>query len=95
MTAKAERRMTFGTYFNAFPASYWRRWTDVRTVRLVMRVSGQGTIIVNRSTAKGFVQRAETQMVDTDEVQTLTFDLPLKPFIDGGWYWFDLEAGDA
>jgi galactofuranosylgalactofuranosylrhamnosyl-N-acetylglucosaminyl-diphospho-decaprenol beta-1,5/1,6-galactofuranosyltransferase len=25
----------------------------------------------------------------------LQFDLPLKPFIDGGWYWFDLEAGDA
>ncbi len=21
-------------------------------------------------------------------------DLPLKPFIDGGWYWFDLEGGD-
>ena len=23
-----------------------------------------------------------------------SFDLPLKPFIDGGWYWFDLEAGE-
>src|SRR5262245_1206573 len=29
---KPERRMTFGTYFNAFPASYWRRWTDVESV---------------------------------------------------------------
>ncbi len=22
-------RLSFGTYFNAFPASYWRRWTVV------------------------------------------------------------------
>ena len=21
-------RLSFGTYFNAFPASYWRRWID-------------------------------------------------------------------
>ena len=21
-------RLSFGTYFNAFPARYWRRWTD-------------------------------------------------------------------
>ncbi len=26
--AESGRRITFGTYFNAFPASYWRRWTD-------------------------------------------------------------------
>jgi galactofuranosylgalactofuranosylrhamnosyl-N-acetylglucosaminyl-diphospho-decaprenol beta-1,5/1,6-galactofuranosyltransferase len=26
------RRITFGTYFNAFPASYWRRWTIFDTV---------------------------------------------------------------
>ena len=24
-----DRRVSFGTYFNAFPASYWRRWTTV------------------------------------------------------------------
>jgi galactofuranosylgalactofuranosylrhamnosyl-N-acetylglucosaminyl-diphospho-decaprenol beta-1,5/1,6-galactofuranosyltransferase len=23
------RRVSFATYFNAFPASYWRRWTKV------------------------------------------------------------------
>ena len=26
---------------------------------------------------------------------TVTLDLTLNPFIDGGWYWFDLEAGDG
>ncbi len=93
-TVKPERRLTFGTYFNAFPASYWRRWTPLETVRLTMRVAGQGSVIVYRSTAKGHVQRADSAAVDSREPVTLEFDLSLKPFIDGGWYWFDIEAGD-
>ena len=93
--AKPERRVTFGTYFNAFPASYWRRWTPVESVRLVMRVWGDGAVTVYRSTAKGFVQRAESVTIDGSDVQTIVFDLPLKPFIDGGWYWFDLEAAES
>jgi galactofuranosylgalactofuranosylrhamnosyl-N-acetylglucosaminyl-diphospho-decaprenol beta-1,5/1,6-galactofuranosyltransferase len=92
-TALPERRLTFGTYFNAFPAGYWRRWTDLQQVRLVATVSGQGTLIVYRSTAKGHVLRAESAHVDSTEQTTVEFDLPLKPFIDGGWYWFDIEAG--
>jgi galactofuranosylgalactofuranosylrhamnosyl-N-acetylglucosaminyl-diphospho-decaprenol beta-1,5/1,6-galactofuranosyltransferase len=90
---RPERRLTFGTYFNAFPASYWRRWTPFETVRLVMRVSGQGRVVVSRSTAKGHVQRADSAVFDSADIETLVFDLPLKPFIDGGWYWFDLQAG--
>jgi galactofuranosylgalactofuranosylrhamnosyl-N-acetylglucosaminyl-diphospho-decaprenol beta-1,5/1,6-galactofuranosyltransferase len=92
---KPERRLTFGTYFNAFPASYWRRWTDFSSVRLVMTVSGSGTVIVYRSTSKGHIQRADSGIVNSSELRTLVFDLPLKPFIDGGWYWFDLEAGES
>lgn len=89
----AEKRLTFGTYFNAFPASYWRRWTNFPSVRLQVEVSGQGTLSVYRSTSKGHVQREASEHFDTLEPATLTFDLPLKPFIDGGWYWFDVEAG--
>jgi len=91
---RPEKRMTFGTYFNAFPAAYWRRWTDFESIRLVMRVRGSGSVIVYRSTAKGHVQRAESSLLATNETTTISFDLPLKPFIDGGWYWFDLEAAD-
>lgn len=91
---KPEKRMTFGTYFNAFAASYWRRWTEFEQVRLVMRVSGTGSVVVYRSTAKGHVQRADSAVISTNEPTTIVFDLPLKPFIDGGWYWFDLEAAD-
>lgn len=94
-TVRAEKRITLGTYFNAFPAAYWRRWTDFQSVRLVMRVSGQGRVIVSRSTAKGHVQRADSAIVDNPQSQTLTFDLTLQPFIDGGWYWFDIEAGEG
>jgi galactofuranosylgalactofuranosylrhamnosyl-N-acetylglucosaminyl-diphospho-decaprenol beta-1,5/1,6-galactofuranosyltransferase len=89
----AERRLTFGTYFNAFPAGYWRRWTSFPTVRLEVTVRGEGALTVYRSTAKGHVQRADGVSFDTSEAKTYTFDLPLKPFIDGGWYWFDVEAG--
>ncbi len=31
----------------------------------------------------------------TPETATFSFDLPLKPFIDGGWYWYDVFAGDT
>ena len=89
------RRITFGTYFNAFPASYWRRWSEYRSVRLEARLRGQGTLIVYRSTARGHVLRADSVHVGSDTPTTVTLDLTLNPFIDGGWYWFDLEAGDG
>lgn len=90
----AEKRLTFGTYFNAFPAGYWRRWTTFSSVRLNVSVKGQGTLSVYRSTAKGHTQRAASVTFDNAEPTTFTFDLELKPFIDGGWYWFDVEAGE-
>ena len=93
--AEKGRRITFGTYFNAFPASYWRRWTEHRSVRLVLRARGEGALIVYRSTARGQVLRADSIPLDSDQAITVTRDLTLDPFIDGGWYWFDLEAGDG
>ena len=92
--AEKGRRITFGTYFNAFPASYWRRWTEHRSVRLVLQVRGEGALIIYRSTARGQVLRADSIPIDTEQPITISRDLPLDPFIDGGWYWFDLEAGD-
>jgi galactofuranosylgalactofuranosylrhamnosyl-N-acetylglucosaminyl-diphospho-decaprenol beta-1,5/1,6-galactofuranosyltransferase len=90
-----ERRLTFATYFNAFPASYWRRWTDVRNVRLTVKARGEGSIVVYRSTSKGHILRAASDYIEGDHLQVLDFELTLEPFIDGGWYWFDLEAGAA
>ncbi|MGP4031330.1 glycosyltransferase [Pseudarthrobacter sp. 1C304] len=90
MRVRSGEQISFGTYFNAFPASYWRRWTSVRDIRLVVRTTGTGTVTVYKSNARGSVQRVDGVHVDGDS--TSVFELSLKPFGDGGWYWFDLAA---
>ena len=87
------RRVSFATYFNAFPASYWRRWTTVESVTLRIRLAGESKIVLYRSTAKGFSHPVETISVDADVPETIQRTLSLAPFIDGGWYWFDIIAG--
>jgi galactofuranosylgalactofuranosylrhamnosyl-N-acetylglucosaminyl-diphospho-decaprenol beta-1,5/1,6-galactofuranosyltransferase len=87
------RRVSFATYFNAFPASYWRRWTTVDSVTLRVRLAGESTIVLYRSTARGFSHPVETIAIQSDEPQTIERSLPLRPFMDGGWYWFDIVAG--
>jgi galactofuranosylgalactofuranosylrhamnosyl-N-acetylglucosaminyl-diphospho-decaprenol beta-1,5/1,6-galactofuranosyltransferase len=88
----AGRRVSFGTYFNALPASYWQHWTAVREVRLVVRTSGPATILVYRSNGSGVRQRIETREVDG--AATSTFDLVLDQYSDGGWIWFDVVADE-
>jgi len=89
----AGRRVSFGTYFNAFPASYWRRWTTIESVTLRVRLAGESTIVLYRSTGKGHCYPVETIRTESDEPETIERTLPLNPFIDGGWYWFDIVAG--
>ncbi|HTV99591.1 MAG TPA: glycosyltransferase [Streptosporangiaceae bacterium] len=89
----AGRRVSFGTYFNAFPASYWRRWTSLQHVTLRIRLAGESTVILYRSTARGFSYPIETISIPSDEVTSVERTLPLVPFIDGGWYWFDIIGG--
>src|SRR6476620_96034 len=87
----AFRRVSFGTYFNAFPASYWRAHTDVTGVRLTVAVDAPATVVISRSTARGTSNRVESITVDADTPADVV--LPLANFGDGGWYWFDLVAG--
>lgn len=87
------RRVSFGTYFNAFPASYWRRWSILGSVTLRLRLTGEAMIVIYRSSAKGHSQPIEMISVDAEEVATVERSLSLRPFIDGGWYWFDIVAG--
>jgi len=91
----AGRRVSFATYFNAFPASYWRRYTTVDSVTLRIRLAGQSKIVLYRSTARGFSHPVETIDVESDQPEVIQRTLPLSPFIDGGWYWFDIIAGDG
>ncbi|MFS2240940.1 glycosyltransferase [Microbacterium sp. OR16] len=87
----AHRRVSLSTYFNAFPASYWQHWTRVRSVRLVATVEGRGLISVYKSSARG---RASALASKSFADETVTFELPITSFIDGGSYWFDLASGD-
>lgn len=87
-------RVSFATYFNAFPASYWRRWTVVSEVTLNVKVSGaQATVIVYRSMPDGRAQRVDDAVFDGADTQEVSFELSLGTFADGGWYWFDIVAG--
>ena len=90
-SVRSGERVSFGTYFNAFPASYWRRWTTVDKVRLQVRTQGAGSVIVYKSNARGSLQRVDTRRVEG--ISESHFELSLAPFGDGGWYWFDLLAG--
>src|SRR5215216_6565728 len=38
----AESEVSFSTYFNALPASYWRRWSILRSVVLRAELIGTG-----------------------------------------------------
>ncbi|MGI5166809.1 glycosyltransferase [Spirillospora sp. CA-253888] len=87
-------RVSFATYFNAFPAGYWRRWTTVEQVVLRVRLRGQANVVVYRSSAKGHVHRVASIKVNAETAEERTFTLPLQPFVDGGWYWFDVIAGE-
>ena len=83
-------RASFATYFNAFPAGYWRRWSSLSSISLRVRTIGPGTLVVYRSTARGATARVTSRAVTGQDEHQIV--LPLKEFGDGGWYWFDLVA---
>jgi len=92
MTVPATQRVSFGTYFNAFPASYWRRWTEATEVTLRVQVTGTATVTLYRSNSRGNQQRVTSRRtgVWSEEIE---FSLTLTTFADGGWYWFDITGG--
>ncbi len=63
------------------------------SVTLRVRLAGESTLVLYRSTARGHCHPVETINVRSDEPVTIERTLPLTPFIDGGWYWFDVVAG--
>lgn len=92
MKVRGGERISFASMFNAFPASYWRRWTTVESVTLRVRTTGTGSLLVMKSNSRGTLQLLESFRLD-GETETVT-ELSLAPFGDGGWLWFDLVAGD-
>jgi len=89
----AESEVSFATYFNAFPASYWKRWTRVEEVALRLTVRGSGRVDLYRSKSNGDVVHLEGKQLDAAaEPVQLEFRESLAPFEDGGWVWFDVAT---
>src|SRR3954447_14235038 len=87
----AQSEVSFGAYFNAFAAGYWRRWSRLTEVHLRLDVEGAGRVDVYRTKADGshiFV----CGEVLTGGQRDVDIALDLRPFEDGGWYWFDLTT---
>jgi galactofuranosylgalactofuranosylrhamnosyl-N-acetylglucosaminyl-diphospho-decaprenol beta-1,5/1,6-galactofuranosyltransferase len=90
----AESEVSFATYFNAFPASYWRRWTTCTSVVLRAELTGTGRVDVYRTKATGariFVEGREFASAE-DQPVTVELQVGLQPFEDGGWIWFDITT---
>ena len=89
VTIPAGEEASFETYFNAFPASYWRRWSQLDSVILRLEIEGQANISLYRSKHDGQRISVGNHLVGTGHHE---FELPLKNFEDGGWLWFDITA---
>ena len=90
----AESELSFETYFNAFAASYWRRWSVLGSVVVRVEVRGACRIDVYRSKADGSRIAVLGGYVEPDESGCGIFEaeIDLGPFEDGGWIWFDLTT---
>ncbi|MDT7795904.1 MAG: galactofuranosylgalactofuranosylrhamnosyl-N-acetylglucosaminyl-diphospho-decaprenol [Mycobacterium sp.] len=91
----AESEVSFATYFNAFPASYWRRWSTVKSVVLRVELTGSARVDVYRSKATGAritVGGAAVSSGDSNEPANIEFEISLDAFEDGGWIWFDITT---
>jgi galactofuranosylgalactofuranosylrhamnosyl-N-acetylglucosaminyl-diphospho-decaprenol beta-1,5/1,6-galactofuranosyltransferase len=91
----AESEVSFATYFNAFPASYWRRWSTLESVVLRVELTGTARVDVYRSKATGAritVGGSPVSSDDTGEPTVVEFEIGLDPFEDGGWIWFDITT---
>jgi len=82
--------VSFGAYFNAFAAGYWRRWSRLTEVHLRLTLDGAGRVDVYRTKSDG--SRIFERGVVVSGRQELDVALDLRPFQDGGWYWFDLTT---
>jgi len=96
VTVPASARVSFASYFNAFPASYWKRWTTIEAVQLRLKVRGAGRVDVYRSKPNGDqVYVTGTPVHAESDWETIEFDVSLAPFEDGGWIWFDVFTDDS
>jgi len=96
VTVPQSALVSFGSYFNAFPASYWRRWTVVDKVTLRLSARGAGRVDVYRSKASGETVHLTGESVHSPAGWTeLELGVDIGSFEDGGWVWFDVFTDDT
>lgn len=94
ITVYPGRHISLCTFFNAFPAGYWRRWTRVDAVRFTALARGKGSVTLFRSTGRGLFSPVSTVEVDSpDRATTVAVTIPMTGLVDGGYFWFDAQAG--
>ena len=91
----AHSKISLASYFNAFPASYWKRWTKIEEIVLRLQVKGSGRLDVYRSKTNGHSVHLQGSKVSSEAWTSLEFKVSLQPFEDGVWIWFDLFTNDA
>ncbi|MBE7161137.1 MAG: glycosyltransferase, partial [Williamsia herbipolensis] len=100
----AESEVSFESYFNAFPASYWRRWSVLTDVVLRVEVASADRDVhaacrvdVYRSKIDGSRIAVDGDLVEmgSDGTGVVEFTIDLGPFEDGGWIWFDVTTDTA
>ncbi len=89
-----ESEVSFQTYFNAFAAAYWRRWSTLTSVVLRVELTGTARVDLYRSKIDGsrIGIAGDLVPVDADGRGVIEFELDLGPFEDGGWIWFDITT---
>ncbi|MEU1984606.1 glycosyltransferase [Nocardia sp. NPDC019395] len=98
LSVGAESEVSFCTYFNALPASYWRRWSMLDSVVLRLELAGHGRVDLYRSKADGsriHVRGGEFAVAPGAETVSVELETDLGPFEDGGWLWFDITTDTA
>ncbi|AOS60989.1 glycosyltransferase [Actinoalloteichus hymeniacidonis] len=96
VTVPPSAKVSFASYFNAFPASYWKRWTRVDEVVLRLSVKGTGRVDLYRSKPSGDIVHLEGHPVRSSKAwTTIEIRVSLAPFEDGGWIWFDIFTDES
>lgn len=80
--------VSYGTYFGAFPSSYWRHWTGVAVVELVFEVDAETEVAIFGTDATGATHLLQRRRV---QAGVSRLGLALGAETDG-WVWPEFRA---
>ncbi|WP_166462512.1 glycosyltransferase [Amycolatopsis acidicola] len=93
VTLEPHALVTTNTYFGRFPASYWQRWTDVKTIDVEATVTGSGKLVITAGDSHGDSRSVTSLTVEDATAKQVSLTAPIDRFVDGGAIWLDIETG--